>query len=172
MPFVRLATKADAYALALDLRPEDQAEVRAMTGREPLESLLHGVQHSDVPLAIEDDDGSTIGLFGVVTVQQTPRVGTVWLLASPKLLKHWRRLVRESKRWIDSFQQNYDVLFNLVDERNIVHIRWIQWCGFTFVNRHSALGPEQRPFLEFVRVASATSGMALSVNTEDPGTDV
>lgn len=152
MVHVRLATEGDARALALDLRPEDEAEVRAMTGREPVESLLHGIQHSDVPLAIEDDDGSTIGLFGVVTAQENPRVGIVWLLASPKLLRHWRRLARESKRWIDSFQQHYDVLFNLVDERNTVHIRWIQWCGFTFVNRHPALGVEKIPFLEFVRI--------------------
>jgi hypothetical protein len=152
MPFVRIATEADALALAQDLRAEDEAEVRAMTGREPLDSLLHGVQQSDVPLAIEDDDGSTIGLFGVVTIQKAPRVGAVWLLASPKLLKHWRRLARESKRWIESLQSQYDVLFNLVDERNTVHIRWIEWCGFIFVNRHPALGAEQRPFLEFVRI--------------------
>jgi hypothetical protein len=53
---------------------------------------------------------------------------------------------------VQTLQQNYDVLFNLVDERNTLHIRWIQWCGFTFVNRHPALGAEQRPFLEFVRI--------------------
>ena len=99
-------------------------------------------------------------------------MGTVWLLASPKLLKHGLKLARESRRWVESLQSQYDVLFNLVDERNTVHIRWIQWCGFTVVNRHPALGAEQIPFLEFVRVASATSELALSVNTEDPGTDV
>jgi hypothetical protein len=152
MVHVRLATEADARALADDLRPEDAAEVRAMTGQDPLNSLLHGVRHSDVPLAIEDDDGATIGLFGVVTVQQSPRVGTVWLLASPRLLKHSRRLARESRRWVESLQVQYDVLFNLVDERNTVHVRWIQWCGFTVVNRHPTLGAEQRPFLEFVRI--------------------
>jgi hypothetical protein len=152
MPFVRLATEADAYALAVDLRPEDEAEIQAMSGQEPVRALLHGIRFSDVPLAIQDGDGSTIGLFGVVTTQQTPRVGAVWLLASPKLLKYSRRLARESWRWVETFQQNYDVLFNLVDERNTVHIRWIQWCGFTFINRHPALGAEQQPFLEFVRM--------------------
>jgi hypothetical protein len=152
MPFIRLANKADAYALAGDMRPEDQAEIRAMSGQDAINALLHGVRFSDVPLAIQDDDGSTIGLFGVVTTQQHPRVGAVWLLASPKLLKYSRRLARESRRWVETLQAQYDVLFNLVDERNTVHIRWIQWCGFTFVNRHPALGAEQRPFLEFVRI--------------------
>jgi hypothetical protein len=152
MPFVRLATQADAHALAIDLRLEDEAEIRAMSGQDALSALLHGVQFSDVPLAIQDDDGSTIGLFGVVTTQKCPKVGAVWLLASPKLLKHSRRLARESRRWVETLQAQYDVLFNLVDERNTVHIRWIQWCGFTFVNRHPALGVEQRPFLEFVRI--------------------
>ena len=152
MPHVRLATIQDAHSLAKDLRPEDEAEIRAMSGQEPLRALLHGIQFSDVPLAIQDDDGTTIGLFGVVTTQQKPRVGAVWLLASPKLLKYSRRLARESRRWVQTLQQNYDVLFNLVDERNTIHIRWIQWCGFTFVNRHPTLGAEQRPFLEFVRI--------------------
>jgi hypothetical protein len=152
MPLVRLATEADAHALALDLRLEDEAEIRAMSGQKPLGALLHGIRFSDVPLAIQDDDGSTIGLFGVVTTQQKPRVGAVWLLASPKLLKYSRRLARESRRWVETLQAQYDVLFNLVDERNTLHIRWIQWCSFTFVNRHPALGAEQRPFLEFVRI--------------------
>jgi hypothetical protein len=155
MPYVRIASEADAYVLAKNLRSEDEAEIRAMSGHEPLKALLHGIQYSDVPLAIEDDDGSTIGLFGVVTTQQIPRVGSVWLLASPRLLKHSHRLARESRRWVESLQSQYDILFNLVDERNTVHVRWIQWCGFTFVNRHPALGAEQRPFLEFVRIKNS-----------------
>ncbi len=152
MPLIRLATVTDAHKLATDLRPEDEAEILAMTGQDPLEALLHGVQHSDIPLAIEDEEERTIGLFGVVTVQENPRVGTVWLLASPRLLTHWRKLARESKRWVESIQQHYDVLFNLVDERNTVHIRWLQWCGFTFIQRHPEFGVENRPFIEFVRI--------------------
>ena len=96
-----------------------------------------------------------------------PRVGAVWMLCSPKILKYRRRFAKESRQWIEAMHQRYDLLWNVVDERNAVHIRWLTWCGFTFINRHETLGVAQVPFLEFVRVADATFDKAECVKTED-----
>lgn len=149
MPYLRPATVADALDLSLNLRLEDEAEVRTVTGDEPVRSLIHGVKHSDMPVAILDNNDSVLALFGVVPVLEKPKTGTVWLLAAPGILKYKRRFARESRQWLEAIQAQYDVLCNLVDERNTVHLRWLQWCGFTFINRHQVNG---HPFLEFVRI--------------------
>jgi hypothetical protein len=154
MPYLRPATIEDAYALSKNLRAEDQAEVQAMTGEAPLDALLHGVKMSDLPVSIVDEDGSILGMYGAVTTLDSPRTGTVWMLASPEILKYRRQFARESRQWIEALQNHYDILFNLVDERNTVHIRWLQWCGFTFIRRHPEFGVENRPFTEFVRIRS------------------
>jgi hypothetical protein len=152
MPHLKPATLEEAIALSQDLRPEDEAEIRAMSGQDPGLSLLHGVRCSDLPTTILDDDGEILGMFGAVSLGDNPRLGVVWMLCSPKILKHRRRFAKESRQWVDAMQQYYDLLWNVVDTRNTVHIRWLQWCGFTFIQRHEALGVEQRPFLEFVKV--------------------
>ncbi len=152
MPYLKPATVEDAIALAQDLRAEDEAEIRALTGREPGEALVNGIRYSDLPIAIMDDDHRILGMFGAVSVSDTPRLGVVWMLASPKILNHRRRFAKESRQWIEALQTHYDILANVVDERNAVHIRWLQWCGFTFINRHPEYGVEKLPFIEFVRI--------------------
>lgn len=152
MPYLRPATIEDAIALSKNLRAEDEAEVKAMTGGTTLDALTHGVLASDLPISIVDEDGQILGMFGAVTALNRPKIGTVWMLASPDILKYRRRFARESKQWIEALQEHYDILFNVVDERNTVHLRWLQWCGFTFIQRHPEFGIENRPFIEFVRI--------------------
>lgn len=135
-----------------------------MSGHEPVVPLSHGVQFSDLPISIMDKDGSTLGMFGAVSMGKDPCIGVVWMLCSSKILKHRRRFAKESRLWIQAMHRRYDLLWNVVDERNTVHIRWLQWCGFTFIKRYEALGVEQRPFLEFVRVAEQSNQKEAQTN--------
>jgi hypothetical protein len=64
--------------------------------------------------------------------------------------KRW--FLRESKKTLAIMQNKYPVLFNMVDARNEVHVKWIQWLGFTFIKKHLHWGPENRLFYEFVRI--------------------
>ncbi len=150
MPYCRPAILSDAEQLEPNLRDQDRREVTTLTGEPALQSLIHGIAMSDMPIAIVDDDETVLGLFGVVPTFETPKTGAVWMLASPQLFRHKRRFIRESRQWVEAMQSRYDLLFNVVDERNTIHVRWLKWCGFTFINRHQ-LGTPETPFLEFVR---------------------
>jgi len=66
--------------------------------------------------------------------------------------KDKRTFLRQSKIELRKILKEYPVLFNVVDSRNEVHVRWLQWMGFTFIKKHSEYGPEKRPFYEFVRI--------------------
>ena len=83
----------------------------------------------------------------------------MWLLASEGLVeRHSRLFARYSKIWVKQLHRRYDILWNMVDARNRVHIRWLEWCGFTLLRRLVNHGVEQRLFYEFERVASVGDG--------------
>lgn len=44
----------------------------------------------------------------------------------------FRRLGRVYRWWLAKLLGRYDVLTNIVGERNLVSIRWLRWLGFAF----------------------------------------
>ncbi len=80
--------------------------------------------------------------------------GAVWLLGSDALTQPplRRQFLVEGTVYLDTLHRFRPLLWNVVDERNTLHVRWLKWMGFTFINRHPYYGAEQRPFLEFVRL--------------------
>lgn len=159
-PFVRAARPGDAALLAASLRPADRRELAAL-GRAPLEALEEAISLSVEPLAAVTGDGRLIALFGAAPSRDAPgggcacALGTPWMLASPALEEVPRAFLRECRGWLDHIGRPFALLANCVDERNAVHIRWLRWCGFSFLRR-LPLGPEARPFLEFVRLRPET----------------
>lgn len=146
---VRPSRKEDCAYIAENLREADRNEVQAVCGACNLEALWKAWDQTETPYTIIAGE-TPAGLFGVVPVE--PGVGAIWLLGTDALVQGRWTFLRESKNWLNKVAENYDLLFNYVDERNAVHIKWIGWLGFTFINRHLRHGVEQRPFLEFVRI--------------------
>lgn len=149
---IRPATLEDAQFLSTRLREEDLAELKACSGRTPIEALRAGVQ--DGRAWVGCYNGEPYGIFGVAPFPGDPTIGNPWMVATADLPKHQRYFIRTCREWVAKLHEGYTLLFNYVDARNEVHIRWLQWCGFTFLNRHEKFGVEQRPFFEFVRLSN------------------
>jgi hypothetical protein len=115
----------------MNLRQADQDELRASTGMEPLDALIYSVNHSDrfVEIIWDDDTAEILGVFGLGSLNGN---GIPWLVLSPNFKKYKRQLQRYAKTIIIEMQQAFSYLFNLVDSRNVVHIRWIKFMGFKF----------------------------------------
>ncbi len=124
-----------------------------MSGNDPLQSLLVGVREGTDTLTIVGDDGEVIGMFGI---HHHPAFGEeqacVWMMSSPSLLKIKNEFIRKTPEYLGMFHRQYPLLWNLVDARNEVHVRWLKRTGFVFLKRHDNFGPEQRTFFEFVRI--------------------
>ncbi len=120
-----------------------------MNGEEPLDAMVSGFIYSDNPRTVLVGD-TPVAMFGSGEVE--PGVGAVWLLGTDGIHDISRQFLRESKHWLEQLHDNYEMLFNYVDERNTVHIKWLKWLGFKFINRHEQFGVENRPFFEFVRI--------------------
>ena len=148
----RRATVADVRYLADNMREEDQMEVRAQTGQEPEANLLHCFFASRPCMTMVSRHGHVMGMWGVVPEGQG---GRIWMLGTKGMVadKQDRRVfLRKSRKQLDLLFNYYPVLFNVVDARNTVHVRWIRHMGFTFLAKHAEWGPEKRLFYEFVRI--------------------
>lgn len=150
---VRVAQPEDAEQLAPRLRAADLAEIDAATSKTPLEILQTGLQSGDRSYTVELASGEVVALFGVAPTQE-PRLGSVWLLASDGILQIRLTFLRHSLAHLRSLFAGYDLLGNMVDERNTVHVQWLRWLGFRFLRRVPC-GRRGETFLEFVRLKDA-----------------
>ncbi len=156
---VRPARSTDGK-IAQRLREADLREIKANLGQDPLIVLERGIAQSDPCYTVVNEQNKPLALFGVVPDTGDPDVGLVWLLASDELAQHPFFVLRNTHKWVEKLQRQYRVLWNHIDARNELHIRWLQWSGFTVLRRIENFGVEQRPFYEFEKVrASAENGI-------------
>lgn len=141
------ATEAHAEAIAPRMRVADAEEVFAATGRGRLSALRFSLARSDFAYTIEFD-GQPETMFGCGTSNIAANIGAPWLLGSDALEKHYRHFLRGSRFWIEQMTSQYSVLRNIVDDRNEVSKRWLEWLGFT-LSEPVPIGYEQRPFRVF-----------------------
>lgn len=151
---VRQTVAKDAGQLASKLRAADLLEIKAVTHEDPYSLIRHSIVWSHPCYTIVEEKDQPLAIFGAVPDPCTKGLGRIWLLGSEELvLHHSYTLLRRSREWIDKLHESYSTLWNYVDARNTVHIRWLEWCGFTLLRRVEGHGVEQRLFYEFEKVA-------------------
>lgn len=151
---VRAATGQDVRDMAPRLRIADKAEIVACTGEPALYALGRGFANSEKCWTAEYR-GRPAAMFGVVpTISDgsTPVVGTIWLLGTDDINLFGYRFLTESKTWLARLEEGYDVVGNVVDARNLKHIKWLKWLGFKFVRTIPQHGIHRLPFHEFVKI--------------------
>lgn len=140
----------DVDALAPRLRQADIDEIRAASGLDPQTALILSRQVSSMCFTVFGE-GRQIAMFGV-RPEENPSIGRIWMLGSDEIHDHRFGFLRRSKSWVDFLQDRYPILYNYIDARNSVHIRWLHWLGFSFINEEHSYGFEQRLFYQFVRI--------------------
>ena len=141
----RLSTHEDCHYLKDKLRYADIQEILANSGSTPYNVLLKGYVASEVCFTIVDTENIPVGMFGV------SKEGAIWLLASDEIYRIRFSFLRESRKVIDFLNQKNPTLWNYVDCRNELHIRWLKWCGFKFLRKIN-YGVLQLPFYEFIKI--------------------
>ena len=137
--YIHPITVEAAKEVASNLRPEDRREVEEGHGLDPMVELVWAAQtlpcvYFTVP------NGKTAGMAGVESN------GTIWMLTTPAINEYPITFAREAKRYVDSRPENY--LYNIVDERNTVHLKLLKFLGFKFLRKISH-GPNNITFIEF-----------------------
>tara|TARA_R100000781_G_scaffold26233_1_gene19335 strand:+ start:4072 stop:4476 length:405 start_codon:yes stop_codon:yes gene_type:complete len=131
-----------AVEVASNLRPEDYREVYEGHGHFPLWYIPQIAFDGD-SVYFTVPNGKTAGLAGV------QEDGSIWMLCTPAIHEYPLTFAREAKRFVES--RNEKLLWNIVDKRNTVHLKLLQFLGFKFL-RELKYGPNQLSFIEFCRV--------------------
>ena len=131
-----------AKEVASNLLPDDRREVEEGHGLAPMEELTN-VAQSGSCVYFTMPNGKTAGMAGV------GKEGDIWMLCTPVIYKYPVAFARGAKRFVES--RTEPLLWNVVDERNKVHLRLLKFLGFKFLQKIS-FGPNQLSFIEFCRV--------------------
>ena len=147
--YFKLTTLEDIKYLGPRLRQEDKQEILAGSGLLPYEALHIGFKNAVIVFTIFNPKNKPVGIFGVDDVGNG--IGAIWLLATKDLAKIQIAFLKECREVIKFLNTKYKILWNFVDCRNQLHIKWLKWCGFKFL-RKTNYGVLQKPFYEIIRI--------------------
>ena len=154
MGYVRAYEPGDEQYIAACLRKADRQELSALSDRDPVEVLREGGMISRLCVTIIGNSGLGAGMCGVV--DEGNGVGKIWMLGTAELVSRpmQKQFLRESKLYLRGLERIYRLIHNTIDERNTVHIRWLRFMGFTFIQRIPEHGIRRLPFWEFTKLGS------------------
>ena len=133
--------------IAIHMRQADRDEVAAFAGKSPYEALEFSLGRATIARTVLID-GQPSGMFGVGDLNILARSGAPWLLGTDDLALAPVAFLRASLDWQRQLFERYDVLRNLVDDRNSASIRWLKWLGFN-LSEPVLVGPAGSPFRLF-----------------------
>ena len=151
MKLYRKATVKDGLIVANNLRPDDRAEMEG--AGHSIISLPFGVLASDHATYFFSKEGKPAGLAGIVRLDKN--VGQIWMLCTPGIHDAPITFVREAKKWLESIQGEYTLLWNVADARNQVHHKLLKHLGFKAL-RTVAVGPKNLPYYEIVKLCASS----------------
>ena len=131
-----------AIEVASNLRPEDHREVEEGHGYDPIEYAKFIAQEGSA-VYFTVPNGKTAGMAGV------NNEGAIWMLTTPAIIEYPHTFAREARRFV--LRRKEPLLWNIVDERNRVHLKLLRFLGFKFLRKISH-GPNNLSFIEFCRV--------------------
>lgn len=152
--YIRIADLGDAEDLALCLRQDDLAELKAASAfPTTLEALKHCVMTSDCCYVARETEGDKIiCLFGFN--KHSEHYGSIWLLGSELLRKHRKEFIKSCKVWLGIFHNVTPAIGNAVYSKNTLHIAWLKKLGFRFIAKHENAGKQKETFYEFVKLCA------------------
>ena len=143
--YIHPCTVEAAIEVASNLREDDRRELVEGHGLDPMVVLPQASSWGST-VSFTVPDGRTAGLAGV------GESGDVWMLCTPAVEDFPHTFAREARRFIDSREE--PLLCNIVDKRNRVHLKLLQYLGFKFL-REVTYGPNNLSFIEFCRVRTS-----------------
>ena len=146
--YVRKAILKDALELAPKMRIGDRQEIKASDGSSPLESLVlpFTQEGSKIYTIVGSKLEGVIGMFGSSPVKEEG-YGIVWLLSSEDLFKHIKQFIKECPKWVSEMSEDYEHVYNFVDERNWKSLKWLQFLGFEPKRKIGDFGVGKIPFI-------------------------
>ncbi len=130
----RNTTLFDIVDLTLNLRKADRLEVETITGSNDIyNKLKDSILKSNYAKSFLVDN-KVAGIYGVSNSPYNNHIGYPYLLCTNELYKLKKTFIKNCIDRVNEMQSKFPVLFNYIDSRNILHLKWIKYCGFKIIN--------------------------------------
>ena len=145
---IRPATIEDTYVLADNLQADDLNELLGW-GHNPYKVLPESFSQLDDPISFFIKDK----LCGMAGVSRTDaHSGAIWMLTTDHVRPYPKLFFKEAKKWVDQ-QTSYDILHNIADPRNRMHMKLLHMLGFKRLG-YATVGPLKLTYVEFAKLTN------------------
>lgn len=125
------------------IRQQDKIEI-GHQGYLPKEALDIALEFDDETYTVLDEDDVPFAMFGVGALHADE--GYIWMLSTDTIYDYKNDFLRYSKFWIKNMTNKYSKYTNWVHKENSLSVRWLLWCGATFVEETQI---NDAPFIKF-----------------------
>jgi hypothetical protein len=145
---IRPATIEDTYVLADNLQADDLNELLGW-GHNPYKVLPESFSQLEDPISFLIKDK----LCGMAGVSRTDaHSGAIWMLTTDHVRPYPKLFFKEAKKWVDQ-QTSYDILHNIADPRNRMHMKLLHMLGFKRLG-YATVGPLKLTYVEFAKLTN------------------
>ena len=145
---IRPATVEDAFYVASHLQEDDLNELEGLGHTNMDLALSISVLSSDFSVTFLNPKGDLCGIAGVSRTDA--HCGAIWMLTTPYVRPYPKLFFKEAKRWVDQIT-SYDVLHNIADPRNSLHMKLLHMLGFKKL-MYRTVGPDRLTYVEFAKL--------------------
>ena len=126
-PLIHTATRLDGMYVGANLQEDDRQELAGLghTNYEILVGL--SIFYSDIAVTFRNPVGNICGVAGVSRTDA--HSGAIWMLTTPHVRPYPKLFFKEAKKWVEQ-QTSYEMLHNIADPRNKLHMKLLHMLGF------------------------------------------
>ena len=74
-------------------------------------------------------------------------------MATEGLREVEKPFLKQCRELVNFLAKEHKILWNYVDCRNELHIKWLKWCGFKFLRKVN-YGVLNQPFYEIIKICA------------------
>lgn len=144
---IRSASRMDALYVAGNLQADDRQELDGLGHTNHDMALVLSIYCSDAPVTFCNPDGDICGVAGVSRTDA--HCGAIWMLTTPHVRPYPKLFFKEAKKWVEQ-QTSYEMLHNIADPRNKIHMKLLHMLGFKRLSY--VVTPANLTYVEFAKL--------------------
>ena len=109
--------------------------------------LTDSITLSDNPVTFRNPVGEICGVAGVSRTDA--HCGAIWMLTTPFIRPYPKLFFKEAKKWVEQ-QTSYEMLHNIADPRNKMHMKLLHMLGFKKLGYVTT--PTNLTYVEFAKL--------------------
>ena len=146
-PLIHTASRLDAMYVASNLQEDDRQELIGLGHANYEWATILSVYYSDTAVVFRSPNGEICGIAGVSRTDA--HSGAIWMLTTPHVRPYPKLFFKEAKKWVEQ-QTSYEMLHNIADPRNKMHMKLLHMLGFKKLGYVTT--PTNLTYVEFAKL--------------------